>query len=196
MHYGVRLQTEIEIKLRLPRGLAGIHRSLRALGFRAVKRRALETNILYDDSEQTLRRQRKLLRVRRIAGTTVLTYKGPWRTARYKERVELEIGLPKDGPIEVILESIGFRPFFRYEKFRTEYSNGTAGAKVLLDETPIGNFIEIEGAPRAIDRAARSLGFSVKDYITLSYGHLYLNWCRQNGVRPSHMVFGLTSAGK
>jgi len=60
---------------------------------------------------------------------------------------------------------------------------------VLLDETPIGNFLELEGSPRWIDRTARRLGFSPKDYINRSYGYLYLAWCRERRIRPKDMVF-------
>jgi len=60
---------------------------------------------------------------------------------------------------------------------------------VLLDETPIGNFLELEGSPTWIDRTARKLGFSVKDYISRSYGYLYLAYCRERRIRPKNMVF-------
>ena len=49
-------------------------------------------------------------------------------------------------------------PGFRYEKYRTTFR--LPGLHLDLDETPVGVFLELEGAPRAIDRAARSLGFS------------------------------------
>ena len=60
----------------------------------------------------------------------------------------------------------------------------------MLDETPIGNFLEIEGRPKWIDRTARVLGFSAGDYITTSYGSLYRIYCRENGVSRKDMVFG------
>jgi adenylate cyclase class 2 len=59
-----------------------------------------------------------------------------------------------------------------------------------LDETPIGVYMELEGSPRWIDRAARRLGFSERDYITASYGRLYLEWCAAQKIEPGHMVFG------
>ena len=47
-------------------------------------------------------------------------------------------------------------PSFRYEKFRAEWSDGKG--HVVLDETPIGFFGEIEGPARWIDQTARHLG--------------------------------------
>jgi adenylate cyclase class 2 len=184
------LKIEIEIKLRLESKLGKIRRRLRALGFRMTKRRALESNILFDNAKRTLRKNGKLIRVRNINGRSILTYKGPAEPSKYKKRPELEIDLPKGASMEAILTQMGYRSVFRYEKFRTEYTKRAGnGGKVLLDETPIGNFLEIEGSPRWIDGSARLLGFSPKDYITRSYGYLYLAYCREKRLSPKDMLF-------
>jgi len=186
----VRLKIEIEIKLRLPSKLGKIRRRLEALGFRTKTRRALESNILFDNSKRTLRKHGKLLRVRLTNGRRVLTYKGPAEPSKYKKRPELEIDLPNGASMEAIFIHMGYRPVFRYEKFRTEYvKRASDSGTVLLDETPIGNFLEIEGSPRWIDRTARLLGFSSDDYITRSYGYLYLAYCRERRIRPKDMLF-------
>jgi len=91
--------------------------------------------------------------------------------------------------VEQILNEIGYYPIFRYEKFRTEYTKAPGTGKVLLDETPIGNYLEIEGSPRWIDRTAKLLGFSCADYITRSYGYLYLAYCRERRTQPTDMIF-------
>jgi adenylate cyclase class 2 len=78
---------------------------------------------------------------------------------------------------------------FRYEKFRTEYAKVSNQGKILVDETPIGDYLELEGSPRWIDRTARQLGFSKADYITRSYGYLYLAYCRERRIRPKDMLF-------
>jgi adenylate cyclase class 2 len=59
----------------------------------------------------------------------------------------------------------------------------------MLDETPIGAFLELEGGPRWIDRTARALGFPRDGYITDSYGKLYLEHCQSKGVEATNMVF-------
>ncbi|MGA8072549.1 MAG: hypothetical protein WB995_03685, partial [Candidatus Acidiferrales bacterium] len=79
---------------------------------------------------------------------------------------------------------------FRYEKYRTEYR--LAKLKDLhldLDETPIGDYLELEGSPAAIDRAAKLLGFKAADYITATYWDLYVADCRGRGITPSDLVF-------
>jgi adenylate cyclase, class 2 len=180
---------EIEIKLSLPPDVSKIRRTLRALGFRIEKSRSHETNVLFDSPKNPLGKQGKLIRVRRVGSDGLLTYKGPSKSARYKKRHELEVHLSDPAVVEEIFKLIGYQPVFRYEKFRTEYAKPSVPGKVLLDETPVGNFLELEGNPRWIDRTARSLGFSAADYITGSYGYLYMLYCRERSMRPKDMLF-------
>jgi adenylate cyclase class 2 len=183
------LKIEIEIKLRLPGELTEIRRSLRNLGFRVAKRRELESNALFDTPKRSLRKEGKMIRVRRSGRHSLLTYKGPSEPGRYKRRPEVEVNLPGDSAVEEIFAHLGYHPVFRYEKFRTEYAKPADSGKVLLDETPIGNFLEVEGSPRWIDRTARRLGFSSADYINRSYGYLYLAYCRERRIAPRDMLF-------
>jgi adenylate cyclase class 2 len=183
------LKVEIEIKLRLSGKLAKIRRTLVQLGFCITRPRALESNTLFDNSKRSLRKQGMIVRVRLTSGHRVLTYKGPSKTGRYKKRQEIEFDLPHNPLLEPIFAHMGFHPVFRYEKYRAEYSKPRGLGKVLLDETPIGNFLELEGPPRWIDQTARQLGFSHSDYITRSYGYLYLAFCRERRIRPKDMLF-------
>jgi adenylate cyclase class 2 len=181
---------EIEIKLRLPSDISKIRRTLRKLGFRITEARSHEFNTLFDNPKDALGEQGKLIRIRRVGRHTLLTYKGPSKSIRYKKRHELEVYVSDADLLEKILKSIGYQPVFRYEKFRTEFSNPSERAgKVLLDETPVGNFLELEGTPRWIGRTARLLGFSQADYITGSYGYLHMLYCREYGLTSKDMLF-------
>ncbi len=183
------MKLEIEIKLRLPEKLTKIRQTLGKLGFRVTKPRALESNILFDNSKRNLRKHGMIVRIRRMSGHRVLTYKGPSKTGRYKKRQEIEFDLPDNARLEAIFTHMGFHPVFRYEKYRAEYSKPRGLGKVLVDETPIGNYLELEGPPRWIDQTARLLGFTHADYITRSYGYLYLAYCRERRIRPKDMLF-------
>ncbi len=183
------MKFEIEIKLRLPDKLEKIRRALRDRGFHVSKSRVHESNVLFDTPKSLLRSHGKLIRVRRVGAQTVLTFKGPSQPGRYKKRQEIEMSFPDGNALEQILDEMGYHPIFRYEKFRTEYVKAPGAGKVMLDETPLGNFFEIEGSPRWIDRTARLLGFSTDDYITRSYGYLYLARCRERRTRPKDMLF-------
>jgi adenylate cyclase, class 2 len=146
--------------------------------------------VLFDNPEDSLGKQGKLIRIRRVGRHTLLTYKGPSKSVLYRKRHELEVYLSDASVAEEIFKKISYQPVFRYEKFRTGYINPDAPAgKVLLDETPVGNFLELEGAPRWIGRTARLLGFSEAEYITASYGYLHMLYCRERGIRPKDMRF-------
>ena len=182
------MATEIEIKLALPENLTAIRRSLRDLGFAISKKRVHEMNVVFDTAGATLRQAGKLIRIRQVAAHSILTYKGPPKPGKHKSREELETCVPNARDFEEILGRLGYEATFRYEKFRTEYEQDDSGV-VTLDETPIGNFLEIEGPSRWIDRTAKALGFAPPAYITKSYGSLYLDYCAARGITPTHMVF-------
>ena len=93
-----------------------------------------------------------------------------------------------------ILEQMGYRQTFRYEKFRTEYRLSDSGGVATLDETPAGAFLELEGEPAWIDEVAGKLGFNESDYITASYIQLYVNYCKREGIAPGDMVFDQTGS--
>ena len=90
-----------------------------------------------------------------------------------------------------MFEALGLNVAFRYEKYRTLYRKRGDGAhhEVTFDETPIGTYIEIEGPREWIDKVASALGYRPRDYISASYGRLYLEWCKTHRREPSHMVF-------
>jgi adenylate cyclase, class 2 len=179
---------EVEIKLAVA-SPAGARRLLRSKGFRVAKPRVFESNDLYDTADSRLRQNQSLLRIRQVKQETHLTYKAAPQNGKHKSREELEVKAGDGKTLASILERLGFERVFRYEKYRTEFRRGRMGV-VTLDETPVGTYMEIEGPPEWIDRTARLLGFSEKDYITVSYGRLYQDWCVRQGLEPGDMVFG------
>jgi adenylate cyclase class 2 len=179
---------EVEVKFRV-RNLRVLTRDLRRSGFKLVTRRTHEVNALYDLPGQPLRQRGELLRLRKYGTDWVLTHKakGKDKGARHKTRVETETQVT-DGPqMDAILRALGFAPTFRYEKFRAEWSDGEG--HVAVDETPIGNFGEIEGPPRWIDRTARALRISQEHYITLTYAGLFFAWKERTGSAAQEMTF-------
>ena len=179
---------ETEIKLRLDSAAAS-RRLLGRLGFSVVKRRVFESNIIFDTPAGELRIGGKLLRMRQAGRRHTLAFKGPPVAGRYKSREELESEFADPVSMRRILERLGYAPVFRYEKYRTEFAGPDPAGALMLDETPIGPFLELEGPPRWIDRTARALGFSRTGYITASYGKLYLEHCQTKGVEPTNMIF-------
>jgi adenylate cyclase class 2 len=179
---------ETEIKLRVPEDPAATRALLEDSGYRILQPRVFEANTLYDTADSALRRRGELIRIRRAGGRSVLTFKSADLPGRHKRREELETEVGDAGVIEAILVRIGLGAKFRYEKYSTEYQRESDGI-AMLDETPIGVFLELEGRPEWIDSAARELGFTESAYILSSYGALYFEHCRRTGAEPGNMVF-------
>src|SRR5258708_19730779 len=113
---------EIEIKLRLPAKLAKIRMILREHGFRVVQRRSLETNVLFDNIKYSLRKHGKLIRIRRVRGHGLLTFKGPSMRSKHKKLEEIEINFPDPYHLHALLDNILFHPIFPYVKHLPAYS--------------------------------------------------------------------------
>jgi adenylate cyclase class 2 len=140
----------------------------------------------------------------------LLTYKGPSSSknakklgshskirGHFKIKDEAEVSVAGAGELASILRALGLRPTFRYEKFRTTYAlPAVRGLKIELDETPVGTYLELEGPVAAIDRAAHLLGYARNDYMTDTYGSLYLAACRRLGRKPGDMLFPTTKKSR
>jgi adenylate cyclase, class 2 len=180
------MPNEVEIKF-LIENLTSLTRALKRAGFKQITRSTHEINSLYDLPGQKLRKRGELLRLRKYGKTWVLTHKSKGRAYRHKVRIELETRVESGPQMDAILRALGFSPRFRYEKYRAEWSDGKG--HVVLDETPIGNFGEIEGAPHWIDRTASALGLTPGHYITKTYSELFFAWKRSTRSRASEMTF-------
>ena len=199
----INTKREIEIKLRVS-NLREVLRHIRKMG--AVPRgRTLEQNTLFDTPDSSFWRHGRLLRLRTQTPapsngsrggprTTILTAKAPPPTRSrsrkklpYKERLESEMPVGERGRWPRVLQDLGLRAGFKYEKYRTSFRLG--GLHLDLDETPIGTFLELEGSPTAIRRTARRLGYPAKDYIRATYWDLYAADCRRLKRTPRNMVF-------
>ena len=177
---------EIEIKFRID-NVRDLNRRLRKSGFRLITPRTHEINTLYDLPDKSLRRRGELLRLRKYGSEWILTHKAKGKAGRHKTRVETETKVADGAKMEAILRALGFAPTFRYEKFRAEWSDGKG--HVVVDQTPIGDFGEIEGQSRWIDRTAKLLQISPSDYITATYTELFFQWKKLTGSPANEMTF-------
>jgi adenylate cyclase class 2 len=185
---GMPSNREVEIKFRID-DIQALTVSLQAAGFRMITPRAREMNTLYDQPGAKLRRRGALIRLREYGPRWTLTYKDksvPQR-GRHKSRREIETQIDNGEAMAQILEALGYSPSFRYEKYRTEWSD--SNGHVVIDQTPIGDFGEIEGPPQWIDATARRLDISAKSYLNESYAELFATWKRQTKSKAEEMTF-------
>ncbi len=177
---------EVEIKFRIADART-LTRALKSAGFKQITRSTHETNTLYDLPGQTLRKRGELLRLRKYGEDWILTHKAKGTTGRHKMRVERETPLEDGEEMDGILRALGFTPTFRYEKLRADWGDGRG--HVVVDQTPIGDFGEIEGPARWIDGTARALGIPSSDYITQTYASMFFEWRRRTGSVATEMTF-------
>ena len=204
MPQGEKTKSEVEIKLRITNIPEILHKIKK---LRAIPHPRLhEQNTLYDTPQSHLRRRKMLLRLRietlakcnsasnRGAERAILTAKAPLPRGQetnpspYKIRSEREQPVPQSSRRYArALTSLGFRPTFRYDKFRTTFR--LPNLHLDLDETPAGTYLELEGSPKAINHAANALGFTKNAYLRATYWDLYVAACRRRSTKPKNMLF-------
>jgi adenylate cyclase, class 2 len=188
----VSIETEIKIHLA---DRQGFRQNLLALNPVRLSCRHFEDNLLLDYPDRRIQSEKCLLRVRRAGEKSLLTFKGsPRPNNLFKVREELEIGIESADTLLIIFEKIGMQVWFRYQKYREEYAlvageSAEESVHVAIDETPVGDYSEIEGSEQGIREVASAMGFGEAHYLRGSYYSLYLNHCRERGLTPAHMVF-------
>jgi len=133
-----------------------------------IQPRHYEKNVLYDFRDRSLFHKNQALRLRTVNRKATLTFKGPLQKSRkFKIREEFETSVHDDKSMRKIMKSLGLIPVFVYEKYRTVYRKKKL--KICLDETKVGDFIELEGERNEIVRFAEAAGFQKKDFMKQDY---------------------------
>jgi len=158
---------EIEVKIRIADPKA-MREKIIGLGAAVSRERHLEENSLYDFDPPALRPKRRALRLRTAGRRATLTFKSqPMKSRSFKVREEIETQVHNPKELRRILKALGLREMFTYRKHRTVLRKSRL--TITIDETPVGNYIELEGERHEITRFARALGFKRADFITRSY---------------------------
>ena len=179
---------EIEVKFHLT-DMAAMRDAVQALN-PENRGRVFEYNVVFDDARSSLRRSRRLLRLRRD-GQNRITVKAPALGADagdFKVRREIEIRIDDFDAARSMLHALGYRRETVYEKWRETYvTNG--GTHLCLDTLPFGDFLEIEGEAEAIRRCARRLGLSWEKRILKNYHALFDLVRRRERLDFSNITF-------
>lgn len=180
------MANEVEIKFLIDDRKV-VEAKLQSNGFHEKTPSTHELNTLYDFPGLDLRRRGELLRIREFGGKWKVTHKAKGNAGKHKSRAETETSVADGEKLDAIFISLGLLPAFRYEKFRSEWTDGKGD--VVLDHTPVGDFGEIEGEPDWIDQIAKLLGISEKQYITSSYAELFQQYRSRTGCKAANMTF-------
>ena len=184
------MSTELEVKFLLSHPAAFISR-LEDLGAKIDAPRIHETNLRFDTPDRKLTNSYQVLRLRQDARVRV-TYKGSGKLrggVRARKEIEFEAG--DFEAAKAMFEALGYEVSFIYEKYRTTYTlriteTGHFGeeaaeaattndeVEIVVDETPLGTFTEIEGENAgAIQLTAARLGLDWEARINDSYTYLF-----------------------
>ncbi|MDQ6802404.1 MAG: class IV adenylate cyclase [Acidobacteriota bacterium] len=177
---------EIEVKFPLTdRG--ALMRRLQEIGAHRLYPETFEDNIVLDRRGE-LRTKGALLRVRKFGKYAIATYKGPMSMeGGIKKREEVQTGVESFELAIELLDALGFKPVFRYQKFREVWR--VKEVEIVLDRTPIGEYFEIEGAIDVIRSVASDLGMNMDQAIRQTYADLYRQARRTRSDLPENMVF-------
>ncbi|MEO8218456.1 MAG: class IV adenylate cyclase [Acidobacteriota bacterium] len=177
---------EIEVKFRLPDRQALVA-DLQAAGAEQLYPETFEDNIVLDRRGE-LRTKGAVLRVRKFGRFVLTTWKGPVSiTEGVKSREEVQTGMESFERALALFDSLGFKPTFRYQKFREVWR--LRESEVVLDRTPIGEFFEIEGSLETIRAVVTELKLSMDDALRATYADLYRQHRRTRPDLPENMVF-------
>ena len=155
-----------------------VRRRISALGARPYQPRMHEANIRFDTADGTLTRARKVLRLRK-AGPVILTYKEPETPASagalapVRRSLETEVVVDSLDKTAHLLQSLGFRPIVRYEKYREVFQ--WKSVLLMVDQLPFGDFLELEGPDLAeMRQTADPLGLDWAKALQTSYMGIFL----------------------
>jgi adenylate cyclase class 2 len=180
------LMLEREVKLRFD-SPEQAREAILAAGASPLRCRRLQEDCLLYTEDEMLRRRRCVLRIRTESGKSLMTYKGPVQPSRMKLRPEHET-IISDGEVMLrVFEELGLHVWWRYEKYREEYS--AEDVTIALDETPIGTFVEVEGGEHGILTMTEALGRSPADFVLDSYRGLFIKHRNEFGFAGNDMVF-------
>ncbi|MCB9112350.1 MAG: class IV adenylate cyclase [Anaerolineales bacterium] len=179
---------ETEVKF-FVRDLKRIEMRLRDLKAHLIQPRVHEANLRFDNSNDDLRRELKVLRLRKDTEAK-FTFKGPSQENQegILRRQELEFTVSDFDTAKEFLHALGFRTVAFYEKFRTTYDLN--GAHVMLDELPFGNFVEIEGEDvTTLRKNAELLGLDWDTSVKAGYLALFEKITEKYRLEPGQLSF-------
>ncbi|MCC6271397.1 MAG: class IV adenylate cyclase, partial [Microbacteriaceae bacterium] len=138
-----------------------------------IQPRVYEVNLRFDFPDGSLRRDFKVLRLRKDTHSK-FTFKGPSeeREGGVMSRQEIEFNVADFESAKQFLEALGYIPVVFYEKFRTTFE--FKDAHIMLDELPYGEFVEIEGENiQTLHEIADLLGLNWNEMVKAGYHALF-----------------------
>jgi len=180
------MNKEIELKFKVENSNL-IRERLKKMGARFIGN-AFERTLKFDTPANNLQSAGKFLRIRTgFKNTITFKRKIKPKDKDFKEREEIELEISDPEKMKKILENLGFTKKWIMEKYREKWVLGNA--EIVIDRLPFGNFIEIEGAKKAIQKTTKLLGLNLKDGITATYWGLWEDYRKSKGIKDGNIIF-------
>lgn len=179
---------ETEVKFYI-RDLNKIELRLLDLKAQLIQPRTHETNLRFDNANNDLRNNSRVLRLRQD-GKAKFTFKGPSveMEGGVLSRQEIEFVVEDYENAKLFLEALGFHAVVFYEKFRTTYELNDI--HIMLDELPYGKFVEIEGEDvETIHNISNLLGLNWDNMVKAGYHALFERAAGKYGLEVSQLSF-------
>ena len=178
----------IEREIKLPYSSPGVaRRAVVEAGATPLRARRLQNDCLLDRETETLGDRHCTLRVRIDGDRAYVTFKGAPTLGTMKVRDELETTVGDGTLLLRLFEQLGFRVWFRYQKYREEFRRGDL--VIAVDESPIGTYVELEGSEEDILAMATTLERPTSEFVLDSYLALFLKHRAAQGSTATHMLF-------
>ncbi|MCH7748517.1 MAG: CYTH domain-containing protein [Acidobacteria bacterium] len=178
------VEREIKLSYDSP---AVARRAVVEAGATPLRARRLQNDYLLDRETAPLGDRQCTLRVRVDDDRAYVTFKGAPGPGRMKVRDELETTVGDGELLLRLFERLGFRIWFRYQKYREEFRCGDL--VIAVDESPIGTFVELEGSEEDILAMATTLERPTSDFVLDSYVALFRKHRAAQGSTATDMLF-------
>jgi len=177
---------ETEVKFYVS-NLQAIEMRLQRVEAHLIEPRTHEVNLRFDTPAGDFQRDGKVLRLRQDKAVH-FTYKdGSQLKDGALTRREIEFEVSDFENAKQFIEALGYQVIFLYEKYRMTYELDEA--HIMLDETPIGGFVEIEGELDTLKPIAKKIGLNWDAAVPTSYHALFERVCKARGLTFRDLSF-------
>jgi predicted adenylyl cyclase CyaB len=175
---------EIEIKFKIE-SIEKLREKLKENGAQ-FRGKAFQKTFRFDTHEKKLEKMNKFLRVRTGFKKT-LTLKEKIEDKNFKKRKETELEIEDPKKMTSILKKLGFTKILIMEKNREKWF--FKKTEIVIDELPMGKFIEIEGSEDSIEKVIKILNLDSKKRILGTYWDLWRDFKKKNNLKGEDIIF-------
>src|SRR3989338_8143446 len=143
-----------------------------------------QKTVMFDNADKLMEHTDGRIRLRQQGNNASLSYKRPLPSVgNEKKEVELETEVGNFEVMSNILRMMGYAPSTSYEKYTTTIKlKDKPEIHIEIQKYPFETFLEIEGDKEEIEKAAKQLGFDIKNALVKPVDTLFTEWRAIKGL--------------